>query len=211
MEYDKKPNPPTKPASVKDSPENTTNTIPNYNLKTVRLKYVKLGYHYLITNTMYLLLIPLAGVLSLHLSTLSVKDILQLWNHLNFNVSQLIVCLQLIIFIATLYFASHPRKVYLVNFACFKPDPTLMCSREDVIDRCRQVGSFTEESLAFKRKILEKSGFGQKTYFPPSIMKIPQNRSWMEARKEAKMVMFGAIDELLAKTGIKTQDIGILV
>ncbi|KAM7485449.1 hypothetical protein LguiA_001458 [Lonicera macranthoides] len=32
-----------------------------------------------------------------------------------------------------------------------------------------------------------------------------------EARKEAEMVMFGAIDELLEKTGVKANYVGILV
>jgi 3-ketoacyl-CoA synthase len=32
-----------------------------------------------------------------------------------------------------------------------------------------------------------------------------------EARKEAEEVMFGAIDEVLEKTGVKAKDIGILV
>ncbi|KAM0936629.1 putative very-long-chain 3-oxoacyl-CoA synthase [Dioscorea sansibarensis] len=32
-----------------------------------------------------------------------------------------------------------------------------------------------------------------------------------EARKEAEMVMFGAVDELLKKTGVKAKDIGVLV
>lgn len=32
-----------------------------------------------------------------------------------------------------------------------------------------------------------------------------------EARKEAEMVMFGAVDELLEKSGVKAKEIGILV
>ncbi|PKI56451.1 hypothetical protein CRG98_023189, partial [Punica granatum] len=36
------------------------NKLPNF-LLSVRLKYVKLGYHYLISNAMYLLLVPLLG------------------------------------------------------------------------------------------------------------------------------------------------------
>ena len=35
--------------------------------------------------------------------------------------------------------------------------------------------------------------------------------SFNEARKEAELVMFGVIDELLVKTGVKTKDIRILV
>jgi 3-ketoacyl-CoA synthase len=72
-------------------------------------------------------------------------------------------------------------------------------------------GNFTEESLAFQKKILERSGYGDNTYVSKSLLEVPLNLSFEEARKEAEMVMFGVIDELLAKTGVKCKDIGILV
>ncbi|KAK6278941.1 hypothetical protein POUND7_019208 [Theobroma cacao] len=70
---------------------------------------------------------------------------------------------------------------------------------------------FTEESLTFQMKILERSRFGQTTYAPKALMQVPANRTMAEARKETETVMFGAIDELLAKTRVKPRDIGILV
>lgn len=70
---------------------------------------------------------------------------------------------------------------------------------------------FTKESLDFQRKILERSGFGEKTYAPKALMQIPFKQCMDEARKETETVMFGAINELFAKTGIKPRDIGILV
>jgi 3-ketoacyl-CoA synthase len=42
-------------------------------------------------------------------------------------------------------------------------------------------------------------------------MRITPRPGMEDARKEAEMVMFGAIDELLAKTGVKAKDIGILI
>ncbi|XVF66583.1 hypothetical protein PTKIN_Ptkin10aG0049000 [Pterospermum kingtungense] len=79
------------------------------------------------------------------------------------------------------------------------------------MDRSRVFGSFSEENLAFQKKILERSGLGQKTCFPVSLKRVPQNPCMAEARKEVETVMFGAIDELLAKTCVKAKDIGILV
>ncbi|KAI9123138.1 hypothetical protein K1719_006027 [Acacia pycnantha] len=79
------------------------------------------------------------------------------------------------------------------------------------MDRSRQAGSFTEENLMFQKKILERSGLGQKTYFPPAVLSVPPNPCMAEARKEAEEVMFGAIDDLLEKTGVRAKDIGILV
>ncbi|PON40176.1 Very-long-chain 3-ketoacyl-CoA synthase [Parasponia andersonii] len=184
--------------------------LPNF-LLSVRLKYVKLGYHYLITNAMYILLIPLLAIASAHVSTLTYQDLLQLWNHLKFNLVWVTLCSSLIVFLATFYFMTRPRKVYLVNFACYKPEPARTCTREIFMERSKLTGSFSEENLAFQKKILERSGLGQKTYMPEAVLRVPPNPSMEEARKEAEAVMFGAIDGLLEKTGVKAKDIGILI
>ncbi|KAJ7954809.1 3-ketoacyl-CoA synthase [Quillaja saponaria] len=202
----------SKPESISggDHERMNKNKLPNF-LLSVRLKYVKLGYHYLISNAMYLLLIPLLGLTSAHLSTLTVQDFYQLWENLKFNLVSVTLCSSLIVFLATLYFMSRPRNVYLVNFACYKPEPARTCTREIFMERSKTIGSFTEENLAFQQKILERSGLGQKTYLPEAILRVPPNPCMEEARKEAEAVMFGAIDELLEKTGVKAKDIGILV
>uniref|UniRef100_A0A5B7BIS5 3-ketoacyl-CoA synthase n=1 Tax=Davidia involucrata TaxID=16924 RepID=A0A5B7BIS5_DAVIN len=183
------------------------NNLPNM-LLSIKLKYVKLGYHYLITHGMYLLLVPLVCVVSVNIS---VEDLVELWKHLKFNFVAVVLCSALMVFLGTLYFMSRPKKVYLVDFACYKPGPALMCSGETFMKTSADAGFFTEESLAFQKKILERSGLGQKTYFPEAILRCPPNLCMAEARNEAEMVMFTVIDELLAKTGVKAKDIGILV
>lgn len=179
--------------------------------QSVRLKYVKLGYRYLLSNAMYLLLIPVLVSFSAHLSTLTLNDVELLWKHLKYNLVATVVCSSFLVFIATLYLMSRPRRVYLVDYALYKPDKARMCPREMFMDCSRQAGTFTEENLAFQQKILERSGLGQSTYFPEAVLRVPPNPCMAEARKEAEMVMFGAVDQLLAKTGVKAKDIGILV
>jgi 3-ketoacyl-CoA synthase len=175
------------------------------------LKSMKLGYHYLISNAMYLILIPLIGLALAHLSTFSIKDLIQLYENLKFNIVSMTLCSSLIVFLATLYFMSRPRGIYLVDFACYKPPKELTCTRETFVERSNLTNAFTEENILFQKKILERSGLGQKTYFPPSIRRFPPNPCMDEARKEAEEVMFGAIDEVLEKTRVKAKDIGILV
>ncbi|CAJ2628213.1 unnamed protein product [Trifolium pratense] len=184
--------------------------LPNF-LVSVRLKYVKLGYHYLISKAMYLFLIPLFGAASAHLSTISYHDIIQLYENLKFNLVSVTLCTSLMVFLVTLYFMSRPRGVYLVDFACYKPKQEYTCTREIFMNRSELTGTFSDENLAFQKKIIERSGLGQKTYLPPAILSVPPNPCMAEARKEAEEVMFGAIDELLEKTGVKAKDIGILV
>ncbi|KAF9618642.1 hypothetical protein IFM89_002337 [Coptis chinensis] len=191
-------------------PPSSKNILPDF-LQSVKLKYVKLGYHYLISHAMYLLLIPLLVVASAHISTLSVDDLTELWTQLRFNLVSVILCSALLVFLATLYFMSRPRKVYLLDFACYKPEQDRMCTREIFMERSTLTGSFHEDNLTFQQKILERSGLGQSTYLPEAVLRVPPNPCMAEARKEAEMVMFGAVDALLAKTGVKAKDIGILV
>ncbi|GKD77527.1 3-ketoacyl-CoA synthase 11-like protein [Tanacetum coccineum] len=184
--------------------------LPNF-LLSVKLKYVKLGYHYLITHFMYLLLIPLLAIVSVHLSTLTSQDLVHLWNQLRFNLLTVVICSTLTVFLVTLYFLSRPKKVYLVDFACYKPDDSNIVTREIFMEHSAMFNTFSEENLGFQKKILERSGLGQKTYFPDAVLQMPPNPCMAEARKEAEMVMFGAIDDLLAKTRVKAKEIGILI
>ncbi|KAJ6330053.1 hypothetical protein OIU76_008812 [Salix suchowensis] len=179
--------------------------------QSVKLKYVKLGYHYLITHGMFLFLSPIVVVIAAQLSTFSIHDLHDLWDHLKFNLISVILCSTLLVFLLTLYFLTRPRPVYLVNFSCYKPDDSRKCTRKIFMDRSKLTGVFTEESMEFQRKILERSGLGESTYLPEAVLRVPPNPCMDEARKEAEAVMFGAIDELLNKTSVKPKDIGILI
>ncbi|KAK6278934.1 hypothetical protein POUND7_019201 [Theobroma cacao] len=178
---------------------------------SVRLKYVKLGYHYLVSNALYLMVIPLFCIILTHLSTITVEDFIQLSENLRLNYVAVWLLSISIVFLATFYFMCRPRNVYLVNFACYKPERAQMVSKELFMQLSAKNERFTEESLTFQKKILDRSGFGQTTYAPKALMQVPANQTMAESRKETETVMFGAIDELLAKTGVKPRDIGILV
>ncbi|KAE9463925.1 hypothetical protein C3L33_04143, partial [Rhododendron williamsianum] len=61
------------------------------------------------------------------------------------------------------------------------------------------------------RNTIERSGLGDSTYFPEAFLKDPVDPDMEAARKEAEMAIFGAVGELLAKTKVKSRDIGIVV
>ncbi|KAK7351405.1 hypothetical protein VNO77_10840 [Canavalia gladiata] len=178
--------------------------------ESVKLKYVKLGYHYLITHGM-LFLSPLLVLIAAHLSTFSVQDVHDLWNHLRYNLISVLIFSALLVFLLTLYFLTRPLPVYLVDFSCYKPEDARQCTRQTFMDRSSLTGTFTDQSLEFQRKILERSGLGESTYLPEAVLRVPPNPSMVEARKEAETVMFGAVDELFEKTRVKPKDIGILI
>ncbi|XP_041003716.1 3-ketoacyl-CoA synthase 11 [Juglans microcarpa x Juglans regia] len=191
-------------------PTSSSRNLPDFK-KSIKLKYVKLGYHYLITHAMYLFLSPLVVGMAVQLSTFSLHDLYDLWEHLQYNLISVIICSTLLVFLSTVYFLTRPRAVYLVNFSCYKPEEPRKCTKKIFMDQSQMTGTFTDENLQFQRKILERSGLGDSTYLPEAVLNIPPNPSMKEARKEAETVMFGAIDELFAKTAVKPKDIGILI
>ncbi|KAI3790765.1 hypothetical protein L2E82_04054 [Cichorium intybus] len=184
-----------------DSPSERT-SLPNF-LLTVKLKYVKLGYHYLISHFMYLLLIPLLAVVSVHLSTLTSQDLIHLWHQLRFNLLSVVIGSTLIVFLATLYFMKRPKKVYLVDFACYKPDESHFVSRETFMDHSVLAGTFSEENLAFQKKILERSGLGQKTYFPEAVLQVRRILVWRRLERRRRCAGLISID--LAKQLLQVQ------
>ncbi|XVF38321.1 hypothetical protein REPUB_Repub20aG0091300 [Reevesia pubescens] len=185
------------------------NIIPNS--FSIKLKHVKLGLRYLVSNDSHLLFMALFGIILAHFPMFSIEEINQLSTQERFNHKTVILFSISLAFSTTLYFKSRPRKVYLVNFACYKPDPVEICSKKRVLQVCARTGIFTEESLAFEKKIVERSGLGQKTYFPKALMQVPLSKALLDARKESEAAIFGPIDELLERTGMKPRDIGILV
>ncbi|KAF6167272.1 hypothetical protein GIB67_043133 [Kingdonia uniflora] len=195
---------------ILSSSTSSSRKLPDFT-NTVELKCVKLGYHILITHGMYLFMYPLVLLIAAQLSPFSFQDLQDLWDHLQFNLKYVVVCSTLLVFLSTLYFLTRPRPVYLVDFACAKPEESRKCTKEYFMEISKLKDVFTDGNLDFQRMMIEKTGLGESTYLPEAVLRIPPNPCMAEARKEAKEVMFGAIDELFEKTSIKPKDIGILV
>ena len=70
---------------------------------------------------------------------------------------------------------------------------------------------FDERSVRFMSRLLERSGLGEETCLPYAQHYIPPSRDLESSRAEAELIIFSAIDDLLAKTGVSPQDIDILV
>ncbi|KAJ0257386.1 hypothetical protein HA466_0082590 [Hirschfeldia incana] len=97
-----------------------TRRLPDF-LQSVNLKYVKLGYHYVISNLLTLCLLPLAVVISVQASQTNPDDLRHLWLHLQYNLVSVIVCSAVLVFGLTVYVTTRPRPVYLVDFSCYLP------------------------------------------------------------------------------------------
>ncbi|MFS7981445.1 putative very-long-chain 3-oxoacyl-CoA synthase [Helianthus anomalus] len=187
--------------------------LPDF-VQSVNLKYVKLGYHYLINHAIYLATVPvLVLVFGAEIGSLSWKEMWwKLWHTTaGYDLFTLLLFLGVFIFTLSVYFLSRPRSVYLIDFACFKPADDLKVTKDEFIELARKSGKFDEASLVFQKKILESTGIGDETYVPKSISS-PENTTTMkEGRAEASMVIFGALDELFNKTRVRPKDVGVLV
>ncbi|RWR88340.1 3-ketoacyl-CoA synthase 11-like protein [Cinnamomum micranthum f. kanehirae] len=116
------------------SPAEPSRKLPDFK-QSIKLKYVKLGYHYLITHEMYLFLLPLFVLIAAQLSTFSIQDLHDLWDQLRYSLISVILCSTLLVFLSTLYFLTRPRPVYLVDFACYKLDDARKCTRQIFMER----------------------------------------------------------------------------
>ncbi|KAJ6773804.1 3-KETOACYL-COA SYNTHASE [Salix purpurea] len=127
-------------------------------------------------------------------------------------IALVLLCLTLTILLLSKLFESKPsRKVFLLDFACYKPPASQMWSKELTMEIARHQFSLSKEALLFMEKLLEKSGLGPSTYLPEAFRTCPPNECMEEVRKESETVIFGAVDDVLAKTGVKGKDIGIVI
>ncbi|OMO74311.1 Very-long-chain 3-ketoacyl-CoA synthase [Corchorus capsularis] len=184
--------------------------LPDF-LQSVNLKYVKLGYHYLISHLLTLCLIPLMSVIIVEASRLDLDDIHHLWLQLQYNLVSVIVFSAFLVFGSTVYIMTRPRSIYLLDYSCFLPPSHLKVKYQQFMEHSMLTGDFDESSLEFQRKILERSGLGEETCVPEAMHYLPPRPTMAAAREEAEQVMFGALDNLFANTHVKPRDIGILV
>ena len=109
------------------------------------------------------------------------------------------------------YAACRPKRVYLLDYSCFKPDKSWKLSyemSEYFVIRSRR---FTEENVDFMRTVFLKSGLGDETYVPLFVLEEASGPSLTMAIREAKAGILSAVDSLLAKTGVPVSSIDVVV
>uniref|UniRef100_A0A061RWB3 3-ketoacyl-CoA synthase n=1 Tax=Tetraselmis sp. GSL018 TaxID=582737 RepID=A0A061RWB3_9CHLO len=190
--------------------------FPDYR-HTVALKYVKQGYSMVVDNLLTLLLIPLASVFGMELYVMLVTgELKRVWlsaaaTNVQFNLVTLVASVTLLVTLGVAYIITRRKPVYLLDFVCYKAPDRLKSSHEWFNQHSAKVPTFSEQSLEFQSKIMDRSGIGNEAYLPDGVRQYPADKSMASARAEAEMVMFGAMDMLFAQTGIKPRDVDILI
>lgn len=100
--------------------------LPDF-LQSVNLKYVKLGYHYLINHAIYLATIPILVLLfSAEVGSLSREELWKkLWQDASYDLATVLASFGVFVFTLSVYFMSRPRSIYLIDFACYRPHDDL--------------------------------------------------------------------------------------
>nr|QYJ54445.1 3-ketoacyl-CoA synthase-like protein [Consolida ajacis] len=184
-------------------------TLPDFS-SSVKLKYVKLGYQYLVNHILTFLLIPVMAGIVLEVLRMGPQEILNLGRSLHLDLVQVLCSSFLIIFVGTVYFMMKPRPIYLVDYALYKPPVTCRVPFATFMEHSK-LNTSDPKSVNFQMRILERSGLGEETALPPANHYIPPRPNMAAARAEAELVIFSAIETLMKKTGIKAKDIDILV
>mmetsp|Transcript_2982 Transcript_2982/g.4645 ORF Transcript_2982/g.4645 Transcript_2982/m.4645 type:complete len:549 (-) Transcript_2982:394-2040(-) len=116
------------------------------------------------------------------------------------------------------FWARHHHPVYLVDFAVFDPPQNWKLSHKELMECMRRQACFTEESLAFMSRILNKSGTGPATAWPPGIVRCLNNETKLTAdqtveaaRQESETVICAVVQQILDRTQIKSTEIDILI
>ncbi|XP_021755134.1 3-ketoacyl-CoA synthase 5-like [Chenopodium quinoa] len=116
-----------------------------------------------------------------------------------------------ILLVLIFYLKSKKRTIYLLDYACYKPPPTLRVPFSTFIEHAMIVFKDNPKVARFQMRILERAGLGDETGLPPALQFIPPEPSFSRTHDEAHLVIFSSIDELLKKTGVRPNNIGILI
>jgi predicted naringenin-chalcone synthase len=115
------------------------------------------------------------------------------------------------------WLVRRDSPIYLLGFATFKAPDEWKCSHEDIVEMMRRQKCYTDVSLTFMQRILERSGTGPATAWPPGITQSMQpdapksDRSMAASRKEAEIVIFDVVEKALKRANVKPREIDVLV
>ncbi|CAO2830015.1 unnamed protein product [Amaranthus hypochondriacus] len=177
----------------------------------IKLKNVKLDYHYLINHFIPLIIFPIIVTIFVQMFNHPSNIFISLFIPFQkLNYLQILSFSSLIIFIFIIHHISRPHTVYLVDYSSYRPPTILRVPFPSFVEHSR-INVNDNKSVDFQMKILGRSGLGDETCLPPAIHYIPPNPTIDAAREEAKTIIFSCLDKLFSNTGLKPKDVDILI
>ncbi|KAI3763846.1 hypothetical protein L2E82_13844 [Cichorium intybus] len=170
------------------------------------LQSAKRSYEYLINHVPKLLLVTIIFAIFIQVFKQAPRHLLNRYYFIHALAFSLLT-----ISILAFYLLNKPRTIYLLDFACFKPPSILRVPYATAAEHGRIILASQPKSIAFQVKIFERSGLGEETCLPHSLHYLPPSPDMVDARDEAELVIFSAMDSLFQQTGINPKDIDILI
>jgi 3-ketoacyl-CoA synthase len=121
------------------------------------------------------------------------------------------------------WMVRRDSPIYLLSFETFKAPDDWKCNQDEIMEMMKRQNCFTQESLNFMRRILDRSGTGPATAWPPGITKclkprqddpsqhLLTDRSIAASRDEAQIIIFDIVEKALQKANVKPRDIDVLI
>lgn len=111
----------------------------------------------------------------------------------------------------------YEQTVYLLDFTTFEPPKSWRLTSAELLAVLGQIEpNYSPETLKFTEKILNQSGVGDETAWPPAIMNfmrkgLPLEESTENARRESETVIFDCVRKLLERTKTNPRHVDFLV
>lgn len=143
------------------------------------------------------------------------SKLLQIWS--SFDIFGPAVKTTFALLVLAAWYLRRQNPVYLLSYATFKAPDSWKVSHKEICEIMRRQKCFTEGSINFMERILERSGTGQATAWPPGIVKclddpsLQSDRSIAASRKEAETVIFDVVEKALKQAKVHPREIDILI
>jgi len=120
-----------------------------------------------------------------------------------------------LVLIVLVWIIRMDNPVYCMSFATFKPPDEWKVTQEQIMQIFKAQGVFTEDSLGFMQRMLERSGTGNATAYPPAIVQCLKgkkaDRSIERSREEAETIICDVVARALEKANCSPKEIDILI
>mmetsp|Transcript_6428 Transcript_6428/g.18381 ORF Transcript_6428/g.18381 Transcript_6428/m.18381 type:complete len:561 (-) Transcript_6428:2022-3704(-) len=128
-----------------------------------------------------------------------------------------------LILVVGAWMVRRDSPIYMLSFETFKAPDDWKCTQDEIMEMMKRQHCFTQESLNFLRRILDRSGTGPATAWPPGITKclkpdpddptkhLDTDRSIAASREEAQTIIFDIVEKALKKANVKPREIDVLI
>jgi len=110
---------------------------------------------------------------------------------------------------------TNDNPIYMLAFTTFKAPDSWKRTHAEILQMMKNQDCFNQDSLKFMNRLIERSGTGQSTAWPPGIVQCLEgkksDRSIAASRKEAETVIFDIVASALKKANLHPRDIDVLV